>query len=59
MTIKKCPFCGKQPQLTEHRYGEIHVYSLMCRNDTCVIKPYTPMRRDLDSVIHLWNRRVK
>ena len=53
--LKKCPFCGRAPQLNFlEDYGD---YYVSCRSRTCVEQKHC--YRSKSAAIKAWNRRAK
>lgn len=53
--LKKCPWCGKIPELREESYGK--VCFIECINEDCVIQPETDAYRTKEEAIEAWNVR--
>lgn len=58
MTIKCCPFCGRQVRLYEHGYFGCPVIEHATRGRECVFRMLTVHGMQLEQAVELWNRRA-
>ena len=56
--LKPCPFCGKQPHLSEDFDGTYSDYCVTCSNYDCPTQPYTDIFNYKDEAIDAWNSMV-
>lgn len=55
-TLKKCPFCGGEASLTEHKFqGLTSTYGIVCLDCCCETRQFF---ETADEAIEAWNRRV-
>lgn len=52
--LDKCPFCGGEPELTEH-FGD---WSVKCKDCECGTPWFEFISEGRKKAIELWNRRV-
>lgn len=53
--LRKCPFCGKTPQVWEYYKG----WSIECTHHECLVQPGTNIYKEKEEAIEAWNRRIE
>lgn len=56
--LKKCPFCGKAPEMVVNPYKKQEVYFVKCMNKKCAVQPFTNEYKDIVLAAERWNMRA-